>query len=64
MANKRREKQIEKRIIGLEKQRQKHLEKIETLEGRKDTTRDYWRKEVARLDDEIEDLEEELEERQ
>lgn len=60
--SKKRRKQIEKRIEGLKKQREKHLEKIETLEGRKDTTKDYWRKEVARLSDEIEGLEEEREE--
>ena len=33
-------------------------QKAHTLEGRKDTTKDYWRKEVARMSDEIERLEE------
>lgn len=59
--NKKQRKQIEKRIKGLERQKQKHLEKIEILNGRKDTTKDYWKKEVARLVDEIDALEEELE---
>lgn len=35
-----------KRIKALEKQIEKHQEKIETEEGRKDTTKDYWQKEI------------------
>ena len=35
-----------KRIESLEKQIEKHEEKIENLKGRLDTTKDYWRKEI------------------
>ena len=36
----------EKRIKVLKKQVEKHEEKIKKEEGRKDTTKDYWRKEI------------------
>jgi hypothetical protein len=62
MADKNRRKQIKKRIDGLKKQKKRHLEKIEMLQGRKDTTKDYWEKEVGRMNGEIEKLESELEE--
>ena len=51
-----RKKQLEKRKEGLKRQKEKHLKKIEELEGRKDTTKDYWRKEVERFEEEIEDI--------
>ena len=35
-----------KRIISVEKQIEKHEDKIENEKGRKDTTHDYWRKEI------------------
>ena len=35
-----------KRIESVEKQITKHEEKIEQEKGRKDTTKDYWRKEI------------------
>ena len=35
-----------KRIKSVKKQIEKHEEKIQTEEGRKDTTKDYWRKEI------------------
>jgi len=35
-----------KRIKGMEKQIDKHEEKIEQERGRKDTTKDYWKKEI------------------
>lgn len=36
----------EKRIKSIGKQIEKHEEKIETEKGRKDTTKDYWKKEI------------------
>ena len=51
-----REKQIKKRILGLERQKEKHEEKIKTLLGRKDTTKNYWKKEVERMNEEIKRL--------
>ena len=38
----------EKRIESLEKQVELHKEKIENEEGSKDTTKDYWKKEIDR----------------
>ena len=35
-----------KRISSVEKQIEKHEDKIENEKGRKDTTHDYWRKEI------------------
>jgi len=42
---KRRVKRLRKQIIGLEKQADKHRDKVEFEKGRKDTTLDYWRRE-------------------
>jgi hypothetical protein len=36
----------EKRIKSVEKQINKHEEKIKHEKGRKDTTKDYWQKEI------------------
>jgi len=36
----------EKRIKSIESQIKKHEEKIENEEGRLDTTKDYWQKEI------------------
>ena len=36
----------EKRIKSIKKQIDKHEEKIDEEEGRLDTTKDYWRKEI------------------
>lgn len=55
-------KQIGKIIEGLKRQRDKHIHKIATMEGRKDTTHEYWMKEVNRFNSEIEDLERDLRE--
>lgn len=49
-----RDKRLEKAIESLEKQKRMHLEKIATEKGRKDTTRDYWLKEVEKFEKEIE----------
>ena len=54
-------KQIKKRILGLEKQKELHEEKVKTLIGRKDTTKDYWQKEIDRMEKEIEELKDKLE---
>ena len=35
-----------KRIESVKKQVKKHKEKIQKEKGRKDTTKDYWRKEI------------------
>jgi len=35
-----------KRIKSIQKQIEKHEEKIENEKGRLDTTKDYWRKEI------------------
>lgn len=43
-----REKRLKKQERGLLKQAQKHLEKLETEDGRKDTTHKYWEKEIKR----------------
>jgi uncharacterized protein YcaQ len=49
--DKKRRKQIEKRINGLEAQKEKHKQKILTMEGRKDTTHEYWQKEIDIVND-------------
>ena len=56
--NKKRRKQVEKKIEGLKRQIDKHEEKIKTMAGRKDTTHDYWKKEIARMEEEKRELEE------
>jgi len=43
---KRMKKMREKRIEGVKKQIEKHEDKIKNEEGRKDTTKDYWQKEI------------------
>ncbi|MBU1136546.1 MAG: hypothetical protein ABIG37_02395 [Nanoarchaeota archaeon] len=45
-----RKKRLEKQIIGLEKQSEKHKEKIKTEEGEKDTTHDYWKREIEEFE--------------
>ncbi len=41
-----RKKILIKKIKGLELQEEKHLVKLKTLEGNKDTTPAYWKKEI------------------
>jgi len=43
---KRMKKLRKKRIESVKKQVKKHKEKIQKEKGRKDTTKDYWRKEI------------------
>jgi len=52
-----------KRIKSVEKQIEKHEEKIESEKGRKDTTKDYWRKEIdEKFKKQVEEDEDYLEE--
>jgi len=46
-------KKIEKQIAGLERQKKLHKKKIDTETGRKDTTHDYWKKEIAEFEKQI-----------
>ena len=41
-----RDKRLKKQIEGIERQIELHLEKLRTESGEKDTTHDYWRKEI------------------
>jgi septal ring factor EnvC (AmiA/AmiB activator) len=54
--NKRQRKQAEKKIEGYDKSIAKHKIKIRTMIGRKDTTHDYWKKEIARMEKEKKEL--------
>ncbi len=56
-----RKKRIVKQIEGLEKIKQKHFEKLENEQGRKDTTHDYWKAEIRDFEKEQERLKEKLE---
>ncbi len=54
----------EKRIKGIEKQIDEHEDKIKKEKGRKDTTKDYWKKEIdEKFLKQIEEDEEYLEEK-
>lgn len=44
-----REKRLKKQICGLEKQIEKHKNKIRSERGNKDTTHDYWKGEIERF---------------
>lgn len=46
-----REKRLRKQTDGLLKQAKKHRMKIETMEGEKDTTHEYWLKEAERFEE-------------
>ena len=53
----------EKRIEAIGKQIERHEDKINTEKGRKDTTKDYWKKEIdEKFLKQIEEDEEYLEE--
>ena len=60
-SKKRQRKQKEKIIVGLTRQRDRPINKVETLKGRKDTTSDYWRKEIKSFEERIDDLKRDLE---
>ncbi len=53
-----REKRLEKQIQGLKEQIEKHREKLRTEKGRKDTTHDYWKKEIENFEEQVEEREE------
>lgn len=57
-----RKKRIEKQIEGLRKIRDEHKEKLKNEDGNKDTTHDYWKKEIEGFDKEIELLRKKLKE--
>jgi hypothetical protein len=46
-----RTKRLEKQEQGLLEQARKHRLKVETMDGRKDTTKGYWLKEAARFEE-------------
>ena len=47
MSDRKRMKKLrKKRVESVKQQIEKHEEKIEKEKGRKDTTKDYWRKEI------------------
>ena len=60
MGLKKRKKQLEKRIEGLAKQIEKHEGFVETMRGKLDTTKDYWKKEINRFRDKKELAKEKL----
>jgi len=45
-----RKKRLMKQEKGLLRQVEKHRLKIETIEGRKDTTHEYWKKEILEFE--------------
>ena len=49
MSSKHRREQLEKRIEGLKKQIERHEDFVQYKEGRLDTTKDYWKKEIGRF---------------
>lgn len=57
----RRKKRLKKQIKGLLRQAEKHQEKIETGQGRKDTTPLYWEEEKKRYEQQAEERAEILE---
>lgn len=55
-----REKRLRKQIQGLKEQIEKHKEKLLNEQGRKDTTHDYWRKEIEQFEEQVKEREERL----
>jgi len=55
-----REKRIEKQIEGLKEIRDEHKNKLRFEKGQKDTTHDYWKKEIEGFNEQIELLVEKL----
>ena len=60
MGSKKRKKQLEKRIEGLQKQIERHKEFVQHREGKLDTTIDYWKKEIERFENKKKLTEEKL----
>lgn len=55
-------KKIKQSIESLEKQKEKHKEKIEGYKGNNYALLDYWKKEINSFNDKIDELKKELEE--
>lgn len=53
-------KKIAKSIGSLEKQKDKHLEKINDYDGKNEFLIDYWKKEIKQFEDKIKELKEKL----
>lgn len=60
MSLKKRKKQLEKRIEGMQRQIERHGGFVMTEKGRLDTTVDYWKKEIKRFEKKKEITEEKL----
>jgi len=56
-----RKKRLIKQEKGLLKQAEKHLQKLETQEGEKDTTPEYWKREAERFKEQAKERTEILE---
>jgi hypothetical protein len=54
-------KKIKQSIESLEKQKEKHLEKIETYDGKNPFLIEYWKKEINSFNYKIKELKERLE---
>lgn len=52
MSLKKRRKQLEKKIKGLNKQIERHRGLVKSRRGRLDTTKDYWLKEIDKFGEE------------
>jgi|WetSurMetagenome_2_1015567.scaffolds.fasta_scaffold382191_1 hypothetical protein len=53
-------KQLEKRKEGIKKAKEEHLKKIKEFTGKNYTLPDYWKKEIDRMDSEIEEIDRKL----
>lgn len=56
-------KKIKQSIESLEKQKEKHLEKIKTYDGQKSFLIEYWKKEINSFNDKIDELKRKLKEK-
>jgi len=52
MSLKKRRKQLDKKIDGLNKQIKRHKNLVRTKRGRLDTTKNYWLKEIDKFEEE------------
>lgn len=56
-------KRIKKKIEGLKKAREKHLQKIKEYEGEDEYLVSYWEKEIENIDNQIRDEKRKLEDK-
>ena len=49
-----RKKRLKRQIKGIQEQIEKHEKKIKEESGRKDTTKEYWKKEITKLEEKAE----------